>query len=381
MLPKKVRFQLFESLSLKTMRYVHAIPRRKATGLVAQVYNMIEEDFFINGSLISRSKVPALMAAIWTAGRESILVDDRLDRITKEAMSAVLSQVNDCPYCGDMLVSLVHAAGQHEAASNIFSENGAAIADSPLRARLAWVKSVASAGREEHPPTPFTAEELPEAIAALMAMSDINRFSHVVMDGSPVGAPLGLQGVKAAALRLFGGELRATQVERLTPGRALSLLPPAPLPADMAWATPNPRVADALARWTGVVGREASSVVSPAVQDLVARNLQDWKGELMPISRSWVDAEASALTGQDRAIARLSLVLAKAPYQVDETLVEEVLKEDREEERFIRILSWASFSSARRFAQRIADRSDVFRGEPNYAAQVRNGAPVGSASE
>src|SRR5215470_6576758 len=100
MLPKTLRFWLFEALSLRTMRYVHAIPRRKATGLVAQVYDMIEEDFFINGSLISRSKVPALMAGIWTAGRESILVDDHLDRTTKEAMNAALSQVNDCPYCG-----------------------------------------------------------------------------------------------------------------------------------------------------------------------------------------------------------------------------------------------------------------------------------------
>src|SRR5690242_15010452 len=179
MLPKRLRFRLFEMLSLKTMRYVHAIPRRKATGLVAQVYKMIEEDFFINGSLTSRSKVPALMAAIWTAGRESILVDDRLDRLTKEAMSAVLSQVNDCPYCGDMLVSLVHAGGRHEAASSIFSASEAAIGDSTLRARLAWVRSVASAGAKEHPPAPFTAEELPEATAALMVMSDINRFSHV----------------------------------------------------------------------------------------------------------------------------------------------------------------------------------------------------------
>jgi hypothetical protein len=59
-----------------------------------------------------------------------------------------------------------------------------------------------------------------------MAMSDITRFSHVEMDGSPVRAPLGLQRVKAAALRLFGGELTAMQAERLTPGRALSLLPP-----------------------------------------------------------------------------------------------------------------------------------------------------------
>jgi len=61
------------------------------------------------------------------------------------------------------------------------------------------------------------------------------------------------------------------------------------------------------------------------------------------------------LAGQDRAIARLALVLAKAPFQVDETLVEEVLSADRCEERFIRILAWVSFSGARRFAQRIAE--------------------------
>jgi hypothetical protein len=259
-----------------------------------------------------------------------------------------------------MLISLVHAGGHHEAASNIFAESEAAIGDGVLRARLAWVRSVASPGTTTHPPAPFTAVELPEAIAALMAMSDINRFSHVVMDGSPVTAPLGIERAKAAALRLFGGELRATHVERLTPGRALSLLPPAALPPDMQWAIPNPRIADALSRWTAAVECEASQVISPAVRDLVACNLQHWNGEQMPISRSWVDVEASALTGRDRAIARLALVLAKAPYQVDEKLVVDVLRECRCEETFIRILAWASFSSARRFAQRLAAAADGF---------------------
>jgi hypothetical protein len=354
-LPKKIRFWLFETLSLKTMRYVKATPRREATGLVAQVYNMIEDDFFINGSLTSRSKVPGLLAGIWTAGRESVLVDDHLDRTTKEAMNAVLSQVNDCPYCGDMLISLVHASGKHEAASFIFAEDEANIANTTLRKRLIWVKSIATPGTKVTGSAPFTAQELPEAIAALMAMSDINRFSHVVMDGSPVSAPLGLQFVKAAALRLFGGQLRATHGKPLAPGRALPLLPPAVLPSDMWWATPNPRIADVLARWAAIVERESSGVVSPQVRELVAGNLQDWNGELMPLSRKWVESEVSRLTGQNRAIARLALVLAKAPYQVDGTLVEDVLREDRCEERFIRILSWASFSGARRFAQRIAE--------------------------
>jgi AhpD family alkylhydroperoxidase len=342
---------------------------------VAQVYDMIEDDFFINGSLTSRSQVPLLMAGIWTAGRESVLVDDHLDRSTKEAMNAVLSQVNDCPYCGDMLVSLVHAGGKHEAASFVLAESEAHISDATLRERLIWVKSIATPGTKTHLPIPFSAQELPEAIAALMVMSDINRFSHVVMDGSPVSAPLGLRRLKAAMLRLFGNELRSTHLEPLKPGRALSLLPPASLPTDMKWAMPNLRIAGALARWAATVERETSGVVSAAVQGLVARNLQAWNGELMPISRSWVDSEVVSLTKQDRAIARLALVLAKAPYQVDERLVEEVLSEDRREERFVRVLAWATFSAARRFAQRIAETATRSLADIEINSEIR-GLPV-----
>ena len=75
----------------------------------------------------------------------------------------------------------------------------------------------------------------------------------------------------------------------------------------------------------------------------------------MPISRSWVDKEVESLSGRDRALARFALVLAKAPYQVDEALVAEILPEDGDETRFVRVLAWASFSAARRIAKRVAD--------------------------
>jgi len=354
MLPKSLRLWLFDVLSVQTMRYVHAVPRREAEGLVAEIYDMITEDFFINGSLSSRSKVPPLLAAMWAAGRESILVNDRLDRTNKEAMTAVLSQVNDCPYCGDMLISLVHAGKEHEAARNILAEEEDSIADPLLRKRLAWVKSVATPGKTDHPPVPFTADEVPEAIAALMAMSDITRFSHVVMAGSPVDAPKGLLGVKKVALRVLGNELKSTQTAAVRPGRALSLLPPGELPDELRWAEPNERIAAALARWATTVEHEASGVVPAAVQDHVRRNLQAWHGEEMPLSRSWVDAEVSELSGREAAMARLALVLAKAPYQVDDSLVQGVLRDDPDEERFIRMLAWMSSTAARRFAQILA---------------------------
>ncbi len=205
------------------------------------------------------------------------------------------------------------------------------------------------------PDTPFTAAQLPEVVAALMAMSDINRFSHVVMTVSPVSAPFGLRWAKSALLRLFGAELRITKAKPLVPGKALRLLPSAPLPGDMTWAESNPRIAEAVSRWAATVEREAQAVVSADVQRVVAHALQDWRGELMPIGRSWVEAEIAELRGEDRSIARLALVLSKAPYQVDAGLVDAVLAGQADQARFIRLLAWCSYVGARRFAAYIAE--------------------------
>ncbi|NIV39654.1 MAG: hypothetical protein GWN58_62670, partial [Anaerolineae bacterium] len=223
--------------------------------------------------------------------------------------------------------------------------------------RLAWVKAMTTPGAEAPESTPFTAEELPEVLGSLLAMSHINRVSHVIMDGSPVAAPFSLKGLKAAALRMFGSELKVTTERRLEPGRALTLLPPAPLPEDMQWARANPRIAAALSRWSAVVEQEAHRVTSPAVRELVHHSLQQWQGELMPLSRSWVEQEIEGLSETDRPVARLALVVAKASYQVDESLVEDVLGEEHNETRLIRVLAWAAFSAARRVAERIAEQT------------------------
>ncbi len=358
LLPQTFRYWLFDTLSVKTMRYLDPVPRHKANGLVADVYDQIAEDFFVNGSLTSRSPVPNLFAAIWTLGRETVLVDDRLDRTTKEALTATLSSINDCPYCGDMMVSLVHAGDRHDDAEQILNETEEAIGDPVLRERLLWVRAVATPGAEPPASTPFSRAELPEAIGSLMALSDINRFSHIVMDGSPVSAPFGLQAVKAFALRLFGGELKATHTRPLRPGRALELLPAAELPDDMAWARPNPRIAQAVSRWAATVERESQAVIPERARERIHQRLQQWDGERMPISRHWVEEETEGLTGNERAIARLALVVAKASYQSDDRLIETVLRYNPEPESFLRILAWSAHTAARHVAARIARLSE-----------------------
>jgi len=354
LLPKTLRFWLFDTLSVKTMRYLESVPRYQARGMLAEVYDQIAEDFFVNGSLTSRSGVPSLLAAIWTGGRETILVSDQLDRTTKEALTATLSSINDCPYCGDMLVSLVHASDRHDEAIQILSETEENIADPLLRERLLWVRAVATPGATPPTSIPFSKVELPEAIGSLMAMSDINRFSHIVMDGSPVNAPFGLRAVKAFALRLFGGELKTTHIRPLEPGRTLHLLPQAELPDDLRWAAANPRIARAVAQWAAAVEAEADKVIPERARQVVHRSLKQWQGEQMPISRNWVEQEVVGLQGNERAIARLALVLAKASYQSDGKLVAEVLKHNPDQEQFLRILAWCSFTAARYVAAHIA---------------------------
>jgi hypothetical protein len=321
------------------------------------VYAQIERDFFINGSLSSRSRVPEIFAATWCLGRETVLVEDNLDKLTKEAMLATLSDVNDCPYCGEMLVSLVHAGEESEVADAILASDEASAGVGLLQQRLEWVRAVATPGAIPPGHIPFNAEELPEALAALLSMSDINRFSHVVMDGSPVKVPFGSRRMKSFALRLFAGELVPTQRHEVEPGLAIPLLPDASLPADMHWAVGNARLASALARSAGVIEQQSAGAIPKATKDFIRRNLQAWSGEKMPLSRSWVEEEIAGLAHNEAGIVRLALLLAKASYQIDPKVVSAVLS-GRSEEDFIRILAWCSFTGARYQVAAIAARCE-----------------------
>ncbi len=348
MLPKTLRESLFEKASVKTMRYVKAVPIKSATGKTKEIFDMIAEDFFVNGSLSSHSQVPDLFAGTWLGGREVILVTDQLDRTTKEAMGATLSYLNDCPYCADMLVSLVHGGGHHRAASNILDQTEAEITDDTLRERLQWVRKIHGGGEVRCADLPFTDEQLPEALGVLFVLNYVNRFSHVVMDGSPVGSTF-----KNTALRLFGYELRETTERAIMPGRGLALLPEAPIPDDLHWARPNPRVADALARWIAAVEREAEQAIPQDVRDLVTENLSNWAGETMPLSRAWVEDEVQGLTGESYHLAKLILIVSKASYQYDDSLIKAVMGDKIDEPRLIRILSFAAVSASRRLSDHI----------------------------
>lgn len=350
MLPTRIRDGLFERISDQTMRYVDEVPVHDASGLTAEVYEMVAEDLFINGSITCHSAVPELMAGMWCGGRESVLVEDRLERATKEAMSHVLATFNGCPYCEDMTVSLVTAAGRGE----LLGWTGGPAAGTEATAAdplLAWTEAIANGQWEA--PFPRGAEAFPEAVGTVTAFSYIPRVSHVVMDGSPLEAPMGVRALRRLALRLFSNQVRLTMDEALEPGRALQLLPPAEPPAGLEWTAGNPRLEQAHARWRAAVDRHADRAVPPAVRETVERRVADWHGEPMPMGRRWVDDEVGDLDHHHRELARFGLLVALAPYQVDAAVVEPVLA-TLDQPRFVRILAWAAMTGASRIASGVA---------------------------
>lgn len=364
MLPETLRNALFDRFSTMPMRYVEAVPRSEAEGLVAAVYDQVVEDFFINGAITCQSSVPPLMAAMWCGGRETVQVCDRLDSELKEAMTAAISYHNDCPYCADMLVGMVHGEGNHDSAVKLRErEEGAADLDE-LRDEIRWALSTVDPQVEWTGAPPFDEGELPEALGSVFTFGYVNRVSHVTMEDSPIKAPFGLNGVERAAVRVFGGELEPVAEKELEPGRGLALVEEAPMPDDLWWAEPNPRVAEALTRWVGAVERHAAPALSPATRKFVEAELQGWAGERMPLSRSWVEEPLADLDEGDRDVARLSLLTAKAPYQVGDSAVLPVL--DSEGQRtLIKILAWSGMTATRHLTERAARRSCSDRGSPS----------------
>lgn len=356
MLPETMRNALFEKLSNLPMRYVHAVPPTEAEGLVAEVYEQVVDDFFINGAITCQSTVPPLMAGMWCGGRETVQVCDQLESELKEAMTAAVSHYNDCPYCADMLVGMVHGEGNHASAGSLLKREQDEADAEELRVEVRWALSTVDPETEWRGPPPFDDQEMPEALGSVFTFGYINRVTHVTMADSPIKAPFGLRGVKQAGVRLFGAELEPVAEKELEPGRALSLLDEAPLPDDLWWAEPNPRVADALARWVGVVERIAAPALSPATREFVESEVEDWEGERMPMSRSWVEGPLEDYGGDEGDVARLALLTVKAPFQVGDSAVVPVL-ESEGEEGLIKVLAWSGMTATRHLTELAAERA------------------------
>ncbi len=346
MLPLTLKHSVFDKVSGLTMRiFFHPVNLQQAHGLLKAVLLQSQKDFFINGTITSHSAVPELMAGMWLAGREITLVDGYLPAWLKKAMGAALSEVNQCPYCEDMLLSLTLGAQEEKLVQALQGKNLALINDKQNQQRMAWVKASTQKYATLLQTPPFTPEQMPEALGNLIVFGYTNRISDFTLNGSPV-PHLG----RRFFLKLFGRELEESVSLRLTPGLALDLLPESLEQTDLHWALPNPLVADSLARWSQMLDKQIRHVLSEEAMSLIRQNVLHWEGGPAPISRAWVEEELTAVSEREKKRVRIALLVAKASYQIDDGLIQEVVDDGFTEAELITLGAWSAFLGAKTVA-------------------------------
>lgn len=304
------------------VRHVRSVKTSAASGLVADVYRQVERDFGMLAPPIAlHAPVPEVMAASWTLLRESLLADGVASRAAKEVVATAVSEANHCPYC-----VAVHDASRRRAGE--VGDAAAALRDWAMR------------GGEE----PFSAEHRAEYLGVAVTFDYLNRMVNVFLPDSP------LPGLPESAAATAGGLLGRVVVRdiAIAPGESVDLLPDAALQPELAWATPNPTIAAAVARASNAFDAAGARSVPDTVRELVLERVATPEAGPSGPSRAWVEDDVARLPTQHRTAGRVALLTALASYQIDDELISAFLAEDNDDAALIALTAWASWAAARR---------------------------------
>lgn len=290
------------------VRYLRPVPARRASGLVAEVYRQLEDEFGMLAPPVAlHAQLPELLAASWLMLRESLLADGPLPRYQRESIAAAVSRANACPYC-----VTVHGLAESALARTAVPSNGLPANSLPLPA--------GSGSQSQGVATTF---------------HYLNRMVNIFLPDSPLPAVLSGPG---------GGVLQRLLVERAgrphPAGAALGLLPAGPR------CHPDP-VVEAFSRAEAAVRRAVDRWLTPGLAELLPAVLAGWDGSPPALTGSWLADALDTLPADERPAGRLALLTAVSSYRVTPAVVEEFRHWQPADEALLAVAAWASLLAAR----------------------------------
>ena len=331
------------------IKYIQPVKADLAEGLVAEVYVQIKRDF---GRVVEpfslHSPLPKLLAGAWMASRESELVGN-VPRGFKETVAAAVSKLNQCPYCVDAHTVMLNATGEHGTANAISNTRYDQISNVKTRQLVEWALATRSPESRVLLKPPFSRQDAPEIIGTALFYHYINGMVSVLLSGTPLPSnrPWLKSPLKRVASLIFSRAVNRPK----TAGDSLRFLPEADLPTDLRWAETAPHVAGAFARFAAVVEEVGKFALSPEVRAFIEEQVNVWNGKAPPLSRSWVEQTVSGFNEAPKVAARLTLLTAIAPYQIDEESVLAFRRSFPEDDKLLGALAWASFTAARKIGK------------------------------
>lgn len=324
---------------------VAVIPPRKADGRVAEIYSEIRHDF---GAVVEpftlHSSSPDLLAGVWRIFRESLVVG-QAPRHLKEAVATAVSESNRCPWCVDAHTIMLHAATRNDIAAAM--RRGREPKDPTVAAVVAWAKASRPPQPQELAAPPFDADLAPEFLGTAVSFHYINRAVSALLGPTPLpfGGRLGNATSRLAGRWFARAVNRSPSPQQAAPGRGGAL------PPTLAWAAPAPPIAAAFAEFASAVEAAGAEALDLPTRELVTERVRAWEGEFPPPTLSWVDELLSELDREARPGARLALLAALAPQQIDDRLIDDYRGQGADDRLVVGAIAWASFVTAGRVAE------------------------------
>ncbi|MBQ1080588.1 carboxymuconolactone decarboxylase family protein [Nocardiopsis sp. B62] len=293
---------------------------RAARGATAALHRQLERDFGVLAPPVALlTPAPECAAATWVALRESLLVAGRTSRSTREAVATAVSRDNTCPYCVEVHGSTL---GSLDPADDARDPRAWSTADPVERAELG---------------------------AVTLTFEHINRLVNVFLPDSPLPdfAPAAVRGT----LRRATGAVIAADRGSPVPGASLELLPEparrAPVPDDLGWAVADPRIQQALTAAVSAIDEAGARTLPDTVRGLLHRHLAEHGTGPAGVSRSWARTAVRDLPVADRPLGHLTLLTARASYQVGDDTVAACREAGADDAALVRAVSWAAMTAAR----------------------------------
>lgn len=334
---------IFKHIAPRGVRYLTLVDDIDTSGLVAQVYSQMGREFQLAPPFTVHALIPELLAGVWTASRESLICGPA-DRVAREAIAIAVSRINACPYCVDVHGMMLNGAGHHELAYTLTNAQESKLTDTDTADLVQWALATRSPAAPALAAPPFSPVDAPQMIGTAVLFHYINRIVNVFLHESPIPSR-----TPQFMKRLVGSAMTSRIVEVVAePGQSLHFLPNDFLPPDLSWAAPNPSVAGAFARLSGVVERVGEAALSGATRELLLARLRPWHGEDAGLSRGWVEDAIAGLSPEERPTARLALLAAFASHQVDEGVISVCRAAGAGDATLLAVVAWASFCVARK---------------------------------
>jgi AhpD family alkylhydroperoxidase len=337
---------LFETIAPRQVRFLTPPDYARADGLARAALDQMDRDFVIGPPITVHISNPELMTGIWSAARECLAAGAN-QRPRGEVIAATISRLNACPYCFDIHTSMLHSFGSHEAAQSLL--NGSDLRDPNLQTIADWAKATLEPGAAILRTPPFAREELPGILGTALCFHYLNRISNVFLEGSAMllnGGGWLKGGMVAMAGKLLRPRLTSQLVE---PGEFLTACA-GRLPPEFVWAEADPNIAGGFRRFAHAAEAAGEESVPPEVRECVSNHIGAWRGEAPALGRGWVENAVAPLAEIDRPGARVALLAALAPHQIDESLIAEFRAIKPRDRDLINVAAWAVYTAIRRIA-------------------------------